>query len=236
MSVARSCKLRLTCRINCRQCFPFTSTLFSTSYYAQVYILRWWKVPYYYIGAKAYDVLAGSKGLSPSYFLTPSKALEAFPMLKSENLYGAVVYYDGAQNDSRMNTALALTAAANGAAIANHVEVVKLNKKLNPNTNKEELYGAVLKDTLSNETWEVTAKCIINATGPYSDSIRKLDNPTIETIVSPSSGVHLILPDYFSPRNIGLIDPATSDGRVIFVLPWEGNTIAGTTVIESDPL
>ncbi len=79
-------------------------------------------------------------------------------MLKSQNLYGAVVYYDGAQNDARMNVVLAMTAAANGAAVANHVEVIKLNKKVNPATVKEELCGAVLKDTLTGETWEVEAK------------------------------------------------------------------------------
>lgn len=197
---------------------------------------QWWKMPYYFAGAKAYDILAGSQGLSQSYFLTKSRAMEAFPMLQKDCISGAIVYYDGAHNDSRMNVALALSAVQHGATVANHVEVVKLLKK--PRTSKnglfgfssQELCGAILRDTLTGETWSVYAKGIINATGPFCDSIRKLDSG-VETrdIVAPSAGVHVILPSYFSPRNMGLIDPNTSDGRVIFFLPWQGSVIAGTT-------
>ena len=70
---------------------------------------------------------------------------------------------------------------------------------------------------------------VINATGPFSDALLTLDNPSHDPIVQPSSGVHITLPNYYSPRKMGLLDPATSDGRVIFFLPWQGNTIAGTT-------
>lgn len=70
---------------------------------------------------------------------------------------------------------------------------------------------------------------VINATGPFTDGLRKMDNEENLEIVAPSAGVHIILPNYYSPRNMGLLDPATSDGRVIFFLPWQGNTIAGTT-------
>ncbi|KAJ3217230.1 mitochondrial glycerol-3-phosphate dehydrogenase [Dinochytrium kinnereticum] len=199
-------------------------------------IYQYWKIPYYWAGSKAYDVLAGSEGLSRSYFLGKRKALEAFPMLKPDKLVGAMVYYDGAHNDSRMNVAIALTAVTHGAVVANHVEVVELLKRPRV-TNKgteglgdEEIYGAVVKDTLSGETWTVRAKGVVNATGPFTDGLRKLDGG-VETkeIVAPSAGVHIILPNYYSPRRMGLVDPSTSDGRVIFFLPWQGNTIAGTT-------
>ncbi|KAF2198396.1 DAO-domain-containing protein [Delitschia confertaspora ATCC 74209] len=190
----------------------------------------WWKIPYFWAGTKAYDFLAGSENIESSYFLTKSKAIDAFPMLKKSGLCGALVYYDGAHNDSRMNVSLAMTAALYGATVVNHMEVTGLEKDANGR-----LCGATVKDCIQDldgkrpEEFKIKAKGIINATGPFTDSIRKLDDPKTEEIVAPSSGVHLILPGYFSPSNMGLIDPSTSDGRVIFFLPWQGNTIAGTT-------
>lgn len=140
-------------------------------------------------------------------------------MLKSDKLCGAIVYYDGQQDDARMCVSVALTAARYGATVANHVEVQELLKKKDE-TGKEVLCGARVKDMLSKKEWTIKAKCIINATGPFTDSIRKMDNPNVKTICCPSSGVHIVLPGYYSPGQMGLLDPATSDGRVIFFLPW----------------
>ena len=194
---------------------------------------KWWKAPYFWLGTKAYDVLAGSENIETSYFLTRSKALDAFPMLKKSNLFGALVYYDGAHNDSRMNVSLAMTAALFGATIVNQCEVTGVTK----DTRTGKLNGAIVRDLIpsrdgrasNDNSFTIRARGVINATGPFTDSIRKFDEPTVQEIVAPSSGVHVILPGYFSPSNMGLIDPSTSDGRVIFFLPWHGNTIAGTT-------
>jgi len=191
---------------------------------------KWWQAPYFWAGTKAYDFLAGSENIETSYFLTRSKALDAFPMLKKDNLWGALVYYDGAHNDSRMNISLAMTAALYGATLVNHMEVTGLEKDANGR-----LCGAKVKDLIpekdgsTGEEFSIKAKGIINATGPFTDAIRKMDDQEVPEIVAPSSGVHVILPGYYSPSNMGLIDPRTSDGRVIFFLPWQGNTIAGTT-------
>lgn len=191
---------------------------------------KWYKAPYFWAGTKAYDLLAGSENIESSYFLTRSKALDAFPMLKKDNLFGALVYYDGAHNDSRMNISLAMTAALYGATVVNKLEVTSLTKDANGRLN-----GAVVKDLVpefdgkKSPEFKIRAKGIINATGPFTDSIRKMDDQKVPEIVAPSSGVHIILPGYFAPSNMGLIDPSTSDGRVIFFLPWHGNTIAGTT-------
>ncbi|KKZ68662.1 glycerol-3-phosphate dehydrogenase [[Emmonsia] crescens] len=193
-------------------------------------VQKWWQLPYFWAGTKFYDFLAGSEGIESSYFLTKSKALDAFPMLKKDNLFGALVYYDGAHNDSRMNVSLALTAALYGSTVVNHMEVTGLTKDESGRLN-----GARVKDLVpgknGKEAKEITirAKGIINATGPFTDSIRKMDDQSVSEIVAPSSGVHVVLPGYYSPAKMGLIDPATSDGRVIFFLPWQGNTIAGTT-------
>lgn len=191
---------------------------------------KWYQAPYFWAGTKFYDFLAGSEGIESSYFLTKSKALDAFPMLRKDNLVGALVYYDGAHNDSRMNVSIAMTAAMYGATVVNHMEVTGLTKD-----NSGKLNGAIVKDIVQErdgkrpQQFPIRARGIINATGPFSDSIRKLDDQEVKEIVAPSSGVHVVLPGYYSPANMGLIDPSTSDGRVIFFLPWQGNTIAGTT-------
>ncbi|ORX47136.1 DAO-domain-containing protein [Hesseltinella vesiculosa] len=187
-------------------------------------VYKWYQIPYYWVGCKMYDLFAGREALESSYFLTRSKALEAFPMLKKDELVGALVYYDGQHNDARMNVVLALTAVYHGATVANHCEVLDLTKN-----DKDIINGAVVKDTLTGDEWTIKAKGVINATGPFTDGLRKMDDKENKDIVAPSAGVHIILPNYYSPRNMGLLDPATSDGRVIFFLPWLGNTIAGTT-------
>lgn len=193
-------------------------------------VQKWWQAPYFWAGTKFYDLLAGSENIETSYFMTRSKALDAFPMLKRDSLWGALVYYDGAHNDSRMNISLAMTAALYGATLVNHMEVTGLEKDASG-----KLCGARVKDLVTEkdgktvDEFTIKARGIINATGPFTDSIRKLDDQSVQEIVAPSSGVHVILPGYFSPSNMGLIDPHTSDGRVIFFLPWQGNTIAGTT-------
>ncbi len=200
---------------------------------------KWWKAPYYWAGTKAYDFLAGSEGIESSYFLTRSKAIEAFPMLRRTDLIGALVYYDGAHNDSRMNVSLAMTAALYGATVVNHLEVTGLEKDANGRVNGARVKDLIReKDGMSTDEFSIKAKGIINATGPFCDAIRKMEDPSIKDIVAPSSGVHIVLPGYYSPNNMGLIDPKTSDGRVIFFLPWQGNTIAGTTdePTEIDPM
>jgi len=193
---------------------------------------KWYEAPYFWAGTKFYDFLAGSEGIESSYFLTRSKAINAFPMLKKDNLFGALVYYDGQHNDSRMNISLAMTAALYGATVVNHLEVTGLEKDGNG-----KLCGARVRDLIPDRNGQiekaddfvVRAKGIVNATGPFADAIQQMDEPTKKDIVAPSLGVHVVLPGYLSPQNMGLIDPSTSDGRVIFFLPWQGNTIAGTT-------
>ena len=129
-----------------------------------------------------------------------------------------------------MNVSLAMTAALYGATVVNHCEIAALEKDANG-----KLCGALARDIIDVRDgipdwhFRIRAKAIINATGPFTDGVRKMDDPNVKEIVAPSSGVHVILPGYYSPSDMGLIDPHTSDGRVIFFLPWQGNTIAGTT-------
>ncbi|XP_068165428.1 glycerol-3-phosphate dehydrogenase, mitochondrial isoform X2 [Antennarius striatus] len=192
-------------------------------------VYKWWQLPYYWVGIKMYDLVSGIQCLKSSYVLSKTKALELFPMLKRDKLVGAIVYYDGQHNDARMNLAIGLTAARYGAAVANYTEVMHLLKTNDPQTGKEKVCGAHCKDVLTGKEFDVKAKCVINATGPFTDAVRKMDNQATQNICQPSAGVHIVIPGYYSPDNMGLLDPATSDGRVIFFLPWEKMTIAGTT-------
>ncbi|ROT35229.1 glycerol-3-phosphate dehydrogenase [Sodiomyces alkalinus F11] len=193
---------------------------------------HWWQAPYFWAGTKAYDLLAGSQGLESSYYLTRRKALDAFPLLKKENLKGALVYYDGQHNDSRMNVSLALTAAIYGVSVVNHAEVTALEKDASG-----KIRGARVRDVMASReedghastSFSVRAKGVINATGPFADAIEKMDDPSRMSMVAPSAGVHIMLPSHMSPEGMGILDAATSDGRVVFVLPWQGATLAGTT-------
>ncbi|SPQ95768.1 Glycerol-3-phosphate dehydrogenase [Plasmodiophora brassicae] len=181
--------------------------------------------PYYYIGMKVYDLVAGKSGaLKSSYFMTREQALTAFPMLNRDGLKCAVVYYDGLHDDARMNLAIALTAIDRGADVLNHTCVTALLKDASG-----KVTGATVRDAESGDVWDISAKTIVNATGPFSDAIRKLDSPSVAPMICPSVGVHVTLPDSCSPADMGLLIPKTSDGRVLFLLPWEGSTIAGTT-------
>nr|XP_023698732.1 glycerol-3-phosphate dehydrogenase, mitochondrial isoform X2 [Paramormyrops kingsleyae] len=197
-------------------------------------VYKWWQLPYYWLGIKLYDLVAGTQCLKGSYVLSKTKALEHFPMLKRDKLVGAIVYYDGQHNDARMNLAIALTAARYGAAIANYTEVVRLLKTADVCTGKQRVCGARCRDVITGQEFDVRAKCVINATGPFTDSVRKMDDQKNPNICQPSAGVHIVIPGYYSPDNMGLLDPATSDGRVIFFLPWEKMTIAGTTDTPTD--
>ncbi|TMW65930.1 hypothetical protein Poli38472_003695 [Pythium oligandrum] len=193
-------------------------------------IYNWWEVPYMWVGAKAYDLVAGSKQYVPSsHYINAEEAAFQFPMLRKEGLKGAVVYYDGQMNDTRMNVSVVLTATQNGAAAGNYIKVEKLLKDENG-----KLCGAHVKDQLTGEEWDIKATAVVNATGPFTDGIRLMDDPKKQKICVPAAGVHVVLPDHFSPSRMGLIVPKTTDGRVLFFLPWENATLAGTTDSASD--
>lgn len=186
-------------------------------------LYEWWQVPYYLTGLKLYDALAGRSNLQPSRFVDAREALQRFPMLREEGLRGGVVYYDGQFDDARMNVAIALTAAERGAVVATHAEVVALRH------DRGRVRGALVRDVASGEEVEVAARAIVNATGPFADALRRLDDPSAEPMLHASSGIHVVLDARFSPPATGLLIPQTEDGRVLFLLPWQGATLVGTT-------
>lgn len=196
-------------------------------------LYNWFGIPYYRIGLKMYDWLAGKSNLKPSRYLRAKDAKKSFPMLKAKGLRGGVLYYDGQFDDARMNVTIAMTAIQQGATVLNHVEVTDLRKE------NSRLVGATVRDRFTGEAFPVKAKVVVNATGPFCDHIRHMDDPQAPKMLSASSGIHIVLDKRFSPPATGLLIPKTEDGRVLFLLPWLGHTLVGTTdnpaKIESNP-
>jgi glycerol-3-phosphate dehydrogenase len=195
-------------------------------------VYTWWELPYLWAGAKLYDLIAGSRRAVPSSFhVSREEAMYQFPMLDASKLRGGIVYYDGQHNDTRMNLMIVLTAAQAGATVGNYVTVDEVVKDAEGRS-----VGVAVRDVkgADGSAFLVRAKAVVNATGCFGDAIRQLDNPAAVPLIQGASGVHLVLPDHFSPDNMGLIVPKTRDGRVLFFLPWEGSTIVGTTDSPAD--
>lgn len=192
---------------------------------------KMWELPFYWIGLKVYDLIAsvGHGLLFISKYVTANEALSQFPTLSKtsagQRLRGGVLYFDGQMDDARFNTSVALTSALYGAAVANHTEVVSLIR----DEDEHRVIGARCRDVLSGQEFDVHAKVVINATGPFADSIRRMEDENVRPMIVPSAGVHITLPSYYSAEGMGLIVPKTKDGRVVFMLPWLGRTVAGTT-------
>lgn len=187
---------------------------------------HWWQLPYYAIGLKMYDILAGRLGLSRSTVVTASGAAGLIPTIGQDGLKGGVVYSDAQFNDTRLAMILARTAAQYGATLVNDAPVRELLK------NGGRVVGAIVEDTLSGERHEVRARAVVNATGVFADEIRRMDEPAASPMMAPSQGVHLVLDRSFLPSDTGILIPRTDDGRVIFIIPWQGHTLAGTTDTE----
>ncbi|CAD7700818.1 unnamed protein product [Ostreobium quekettii] len=195
---------------------------------------KWWEVPYYWSGLKAYDLVAGVKALSWSRYVTPHESRRLFPTLAPKrsdgsSMKGTIVYYDGQFDDARMAVTLACTAALSGATTMNYANCERLIKG-----EDGKIEGAVVRDIVNQRECQVFAKSIINATGPFADAVRHLSMPDAENMIMPSAGVHVTLPDYYSPDDFGMIVPKTKDGRIVFMLPWLDHTIAGTTDSSSE--
>jgi len=184
---------------------------------------NWWSKPFYGIGLKIYDMMAGKLGLGKSTILSKEETLKLIPNIKKKDLIGGVIYQDGQFDDSRMAISLAITAEKKGATLLNYFEVKKLTKKNNI------INGIVVKDNINNEIYEIKGKVVINATGVFSDKIMKMDSPGKKKMIKPSQGVHLVLDQKFLKSQHAILIPHTSDGRVLFAVPWNKHVILGTT-------
>ncbi len=195
---------------------------------------RWWEVPFYGVGLKAYDALAGAAGLGRTEFLGRAQALQALPTLRGEGLKGGVRYWDGQFDDARLAVALARTAARAGALVLNHCEVTGLVHEAG------RVAGLQARDRETGRQFQVQAACVVNATGVWVDTLRQCDGAAtgrpVRPMVAPSQGVHLVVDAEFLPGRQALLVPRTADGRVLFAVPWLGKLILGTTDTPRDDL
>lgn len=185
---------------------------------------QWWEAPFYGIGMKVYDLLAGKYGFGKSVLLSREEVLQRIPTLEQDGLRGGVLYHDGQFDDSRLLVNLAQTAAEKGACLLNYARVLRLVKD-----GDGSIVGLEFRDEESGRENNFRARCVINATGAFSDELRRQDDPAAEPMIAPSQGVHIVLGRSFLPGDTAIMVPHTRDGRVMFAIPWHGHAIVGTT-------
>jgi glycerol-3-phosphate dehydrogenase len=184
---------------------------------------EWWEGPFYGIGLKMYDLLAGKQGFGRSRILSRERTLQLLPTLEPDGLSGGVIYYDGQFDDARLAIAMARTAAEQGAAVLNYARVTDVIRA------GGEVAGVVARDLESGSEYEVSARVVVNATGAWTDDVRRMDDPGARPVIRPSQGVHLVLPRDFLPGESAIMVPKTDDGRVLFAIPWLDRVVVGTT-------
>lgn len=176
------------------------------------------------IGLKMYDWMAGSLRIGKSTLLSKKEVVEKLPKVKTKGLIGGVQYFDGQFDDSRLALNLGQTAAEHGATVLNYTEAVSIQKD-----DKGKVIGLTFRDTETQKSYTVKSKSIINATGIFVDDILKLDTPSHKNLVRPSQGAHIVIDKKFLGNEDALMIPETSDGRVLFGVPWHGKVLLGTT-------
>jgi glycerol-3-phosphate dehydrogenase len=188
---------------------------------------RFWETPFYGAGLKMYDALAGKAGLGDTEFLNREQTLACLPTARREGLKGGVKYWDGQFDDARLALALARTAASLGALVLNYCAVTVLRHQ------DGKITGFACQDRESGKAYDIKARCVINATGVWVDELRQQDGEAIgrpvKAMVAPSQGLHVVVDRDFLPGGHALMVPKTSDGRVLFGVPWLGKVILGTT-------
>ncbi len=187
----------------------------------------YFSLPFFYSGLKLYDGLAGFPKGQCSSILSKKQTLKDFPYLKPEGLTGAIQYFDGQFNDAQMAVTLAKTIRDKGGIIQNYATLTHFIKDNN------KVVGGRVKDVFSGTEYDVKAKCVINASGVFSDAVRRLDEGQHPESLTLAQGIHLVAKNSLGLKKAVLI-PKTADGRVLFCVPWQGVLILGTTDVKID--
>lgn len=185
---------------------------------------NWWGGCFYTIGLTIYDLLAGDLSLGRSKYISKKKTIELLPNIETKGLVSGVIYQDGQFDDSRLAINIAQTAVEKGACLLNYTKVVNLLKN---DANK--ISGVLVENQESGERYEIKGKVVINATGVFTNAIMKLNDTVYKKYVVPSQGIHLVLDKSFLPSDHALMIPKTTDGRVLFAVPWHNKIVVGTT-------
>ncbi len=187
-------------------------------------IYSWMAKVRYYLGLKIYDWMSGGLSLGSSNWISRNETIQRIPNIRKERLLGGVVYYDGEFDDARLALNIAQTCDQLGGCVLNYFNVTSLNKN-----ERGTISGLKVKDQVSGESFLVKAKMVVNATGIFVDKIIKLDQGEVKPMIRPSQGIHLVLEQSFLGGKEALMIPKTSDGRVMFAVPWQGKLLVGTT-------
>ena len=194
----------------------------------------WWQAPFYGIGLKMYDLLAGKAGLGRTEFLSRRETLNLLPNARESGLTGGVKYWDGQFDDARLALALVQTAAQKGALLIHYCAATGLIY------DGEKVAGLHVQDKETGQRYAVKARCVINAAGVWVDEFRQMDGEQtkrpVKAMVAPSQGTHLVVDREFMPSDHAILIPKTADGRVLFIVPWLGKLILGTTDSPRDDL
>jgi glycerol-3-phosphate dehydrogenase len=185
---------------------------------------EWWEAPFYGIGLKVYDLLSGRYGFGGSEMLSKEETLARLPTIRTEGLRGGVVYYDGQFDDARLLINLATTAVEQGALALNYTPATSLTRDADGFID-----GIVAHDLESGREFRAPARVVVNAAGPQSDRVRRLVHADAVPLIAPSQGIHLVFDGSFLPGGNAIMVPHTTDGRVMFAIPWHGHTVVGTT-------
>src|SRR5256885_3364095 len=184
----------------------------------------WWEAPFIGLGLYDYELLAGKYGFGKSRLLSREETLKRIPTLKTDGLRGGAIYYDGQFDDARLLIHMVFTAFEQGAALLNYVQVTGVTKD-----SQEFVDGVVARDLETGEEFRASAKVVVNATGAFADTLRRTADANIKAMIAPSQGIHLVFKSEFLPGNSAIMVPHTSDGRVLFAIPWHGHVLVGTT-------
>jgi glycerol-3-phosphate dehydrogenase len=183
----------------------------------------WWEGPFYGIGLKLYDLLAGKLGLGPSQLLSKEETLRQIPTVEPDGLRGGVMYHDGQFDDARLAISLALTLSDLGGVAINYLPATGIICDAGLVT------GVTARDRETGREFTIKGRAVINAAGPFVDEVRRMVDTAAKVLITPSQGVHLVLDGSFLPGESAIMVPHTDDGRVLFAIPWHGRTIVGTT-------
>jgi glycerol-3-phosphate dehydrogenase len=184
---------------------------------------KWIDLPFYGIGLKIYDLLSGKSTMGPTHILGPKETQRRLPNIAAKKLRGSILYHDGQFDDARLALALARTAEDRGAVVLNYVRSKSFLKT------GGKITGAVVADVETGIEIAVHAKCVINATGIFTDDLRQQDDPGISKLLSVSRGTHIVVAASVLAGETAIMVPKTPDGRVIFAIPWCGRVVIGTT-------
>lgn len=183
-----------------------------------------WQKLFYGVGLKIYDMLAGKYSLGRSRILSPDQTSQMLPNVSKNSLTGGVLYTDGQFDDTRLLIDMAVTASERGSVLLNYTAVRSITKDTDGKVN-----GVEFEDVLAGGKFTVQAKSVINATGAYCDPVRKMSDDSVRPVITFARGSHIVLDARFLPGNAALMIPKTSDGRVLFCIPWLGHVLVGTT-------